>query len=565
MRPTDAVARISAYQVPRAAAPVDLHLDGNEGATPSAALLTSLADEGPDLLRRYPDAKPLEALLAHRCQTSPDRLVVTAGADDALDRCCRALLGPNTEMVFPVPGFSMLARYARIVGADVVEVDWDAPRYPTQAVLHAITPRTRVVVVTSPNNPTGGYATCGDVERLAEAAPHALILVDLAYAEFADEDLLPTVLGLDNALATLTLSKAWGLAGLRVGYAVGPARVVGWLRAAGQPYAVSAVSLALATARLRAEAGQLNAFVQRVRVDRDAMMAVLTEVGAVPWQSQGNFVMASVNDPLWARDGMAGLGIGIRAFPGKPRLEDKIRISCPGDPAQMRRVTWALRAVLRPQAVLFDMDGVLANVSGSYRAAIVATADEFGVTVTPEQIRAEKERGNANDDWILTHRLVLAGGGKGTLEQVTAAFERRYQGTDGQPGLRSTETLMMSREALLALGKKVKLAVVTGRPRRDALVFLEEYGIADLFEVMATMEDQPGKPDPHPVRCALERLGVSSAWMIGDTVDDIRASRAAGVVPIGVVAPGDNSAQALIAAGAARVLENIDDLLGMVP
>jgi phosphoglycolate phosphatase-like HAD superfamily hydrolase len=110
--------------------------------------------------------------------------------------------------------------------------------------------------------------------------------------------------------------------------------------------------------------------------------------------------------------------------------------------------------------------------------------------------------------------------------------------------------------------------VVTGRPRRDAERFLSDHGLADCFATVVTMDDAPIKPDPAPVRLALERLGSRHAWMVGDTPDDLRAARGAGVLPLGVLAPQDEperARSALAAAGAARILDRLDDLLEMLP
>jgi phosphoglycolate phosphatase-like HAD superfamily hydrolase len=110
--------------------------------------------------------------------------------------------------------------------------------------------------------------------------------------------------------------------------------------------------------------------------------------------------------------------------------------------------------------------------------------------------------------------------------------------------------------------------VVTGRPRAEAEWFLERTDVRGLFESVVCLEDGPNKPDPTPVRIAVEQLAVSKAWMIGDTPDDIRAAVAAGVLPLAVLAPGaDPKAHkaALIEAGAVAVLENVESLLELVP
>jgi phosphoglycolate phosphatase len=112
------------------------------------------------------------------------------------------------------------------------------------------------------------------------------------------------------------------------------------------------------------------------------------------------------------------------------------------------------------------------------------------------------------------------------------------------------------------------LAIVTGRPRADALRFLEQFDLLDVFGALVCREDAPLKPDPAPVRAALERLGVRRAWMLGDTRDDLEAARGAGVLPIGVVAAGMDPTHTrldLERAGAACVLERVNDLEELLP
>ena len=556
--PVPMMSGATAYSAARHPAPVDLYLDGNEGAAPPETLLAALNGMGSDLLCRYPDAAPLERELAGRFGVDPARVVVTAGGDDGLERAVRAVVGPGRSLVLPVPSFEMLARFASLAGGDVIEVPWPAgASYPTDAVIAAAGPTTGAVAVVSPNNPTGAIATADDVLRIARAMPHALILADLAYVEFADEDPTPLLLDQPNVAVFRTLSKAWGLAGLRVGYAIAPLQVAGWMRITGLPYPVARPSLALAGARLATGDQAVAGFVAQVRREREALTDLLARLGATPFPSQANFVLARFADAAWVRDGLAGMGIAVRAFPGTPGLHDCLRITCPGDAASFSRLTHAIESVLHPSALLFDMDGVLVDVGDSYRVAIGCAALSFGVIVTADDVAAAKREPGSNNDWVLTRRLLAARGVEASLEAVKERFEAAYQGTSEAPGLWTRERLLVPREVLVRLAARMPLAIVTGRPRGDAERFLRLAGIDGLFKVTVCMEDAPAKPDPAPVLLALRRLGVAKAWMLGDTPDDVRAARGAGVVPLGVVTPGENVAvagAALLSSGAARVL-----------
>lgn len=546
--------------------PIDLALDANEGASPPPAFLESWTAR-PESVGTYPSVAWLEERLAAEYGVEASNVIVTAGADDALERACRAVLCPGREAILTDPTFEMLARWIDQLGAGRRSVPWMNGAYPLREVASMVNDQTGAIFVVSPNNPTGLTAEAGDVLSLAEAAPGALVVYDLAYVEFAEADHTREVLGRPNVLVTRTFSKAWGLAGLRVGFALGPARVIEWLRRVGLPYACSGTSAAIAGAWREQGRDAVAQFVGAVRHEREKLTWCMRSLGADVSESQGNFVLSRhVDGPLVA-DLLAGLGIGVRRYPPGGTLDGCLRITVPGRPADGERLRRAMKSVLAPRAILFDMDGVLVDVSASYRAAIVQTAEAFGVHVTPQEIRAAKAEGNANNDWVLTHRLVAEKGVSATLAEVTEVFESLYQGTDDLPGLRRTERLLWSAADLAELAREYALGIVTGRPRRDAAAFLDAHGLTAIFKTVVCMEDAPAKPSPLPVQRALEQMGVNEAWMIGDTVDDVRAARAAGVVPLGFVAPGETPQAAeelLFSAGAARVLTSAQELALML-
>jgi len=552
----------AASRPPRA---LDLYLDGNEGPPPTDDGAAVLAAAGGELLRRYPDAAPLERELAAYLGVPADELLVTAGADEALDRVARAWLGPGRELVLPSPSFEMLARYARLSGAEVREVAWEpgAP-WPLESVLAALSPRTGVIAVVSPNNPTGGEIEPESLRALAARARESVVLVDQAYGEFSAQPLLALARALPNALFTGTFSKARGLAGLRIGYVIGPPAAIELLRRAGGPYSVAGPSLALARHFLATGDEALACTVARVRVERTELAALAVELGARTFPSAANFVLWRARDGAWLADALAGQGLAVRTFPARPELARDVRITCPAAEAPFARLTHALRVAAAPEALLLDMDGVLVDASDSYDATILAVAAELGLAATRADVQRERRAGGANDDVELLARLCAGRAGRAELEH---RFERRYWGPDGD-GLCREERPLVPRATLEALAARLPLALVTGRPRRDALRFLDAHGLTALFRTLVCSEDAPRKPDPAPVRRALAELGCRRAWMVGDTVDDARAARAAGVLPLGIVAPLDEPAlttTALLAAGAGRVLASLDDLFLLLP
>lgn len=213
------------------------------------------------------------------------------------------------------------------------------------------------------------------------------------------------------------------------------------------------------------------------------------------------------------------------------------------------------------------MDGVLVDVRGSFRRAIVETVAHFvGKGPTPEQIQAKKDEGGFNNDWVLSHAFVLEAGGDAPFEDIKAHFNQVYRGDDFN-GLITTEPAAIQTSTLETLAERYALGLVTGRPEADAGWTLRHHGWDALIPDIAGMGRQAGreKPDPYGLEVVLEDLGIEaeSAAYAGDTVDDMAAARAAGVLPIGVVPPGfdlEVHGRTLMGAGAHVVVSTPDAL-----
>jgi histidinol-phosphate aminotransferase len=330
------------YSVPAAGPPIDLWLNANEGGSVPPALLERAALADPGIVRRYPGGLGLDALLADRLGVEPGRVLVTNGSNDALDRACRTVLTAGREMIVPVPAFAMLLRYARLTGADLRTVPWFDGPLPVGALLGMAGAGTSAIGLTTPNNPTGAVISIGEVETLSRELPGALIILDLAYIEFADEDVTREALSLPNVVVIRTLSKAWSLAGLRVGYAAGPPDIITWMRRAGQHYPVSGLSALLAEEWLTRGEEEVGEYIGRVRRERSILTSTLRDLGALPCPSQANFVLARFPDASGTFRGLAEAGIAVRAFPGTEGLEDCLRITCPGEADRFERLIGTL-------------------------------------------------------------------------------------------------------------------------------------------------------------------------------------------------------------------------------
>jgi histidinol-phosphate aminotransferase len=246
-----------------------------------------------------PTVPPLRRELAARFGVEPERVLVGAGSTELIDATLRAFVRAGDEVVLPQPTWPVYRRRLQALEAQVVEVPLVAGErsfaFDVDALLAAVTPRTKLIAVCTPNNPTGNSLPLDDMRRIAEAGP--LLLVDAAYAEFdADVDLSPLVEESEQVVLTRTFSKAYCLAGLRVGYALGAAEVLDYVGRFVVPgSSVSTASLHAAVAALEDEEYHRRQ-VERIRAERERVVAGVRAAGLRAFDSRANFVAVAVED-----------------------------------------------------------------------------------------------------------------------------------------------------------------------------------------------------------------------------------------------------------------------------
>jgi len=198
------------------------------------------------------------------------------------------------------------------------------------------------------------------------------------------------------------------------------------------------------------------------------------------------------------------------------------------------------------RALFFDMDGVLVDVSRSYRRAIEETVEQFtGRRILPGTIQRYKNVGGFNDDWKLTHAIITDTSMTVPLSRVVDEFQRRYRG-DNWDGFIAEEPPLIQTRTLAKLSQGRVMAIVTGRPEAEASWTVNRFGWKQYFPLVVSKERQEGrpKPDPFPLQHALTILAAagrniqpSCAAYVGDTVDDMTCARAAGMWAIGFIPP----------------------------
>jgi len=306
---------------------------------------------------RYPDPQPaaLAACLANTCGVAVDQLLIGRGSDEGIDLLVRAFCaaGRDAILVSP-PTFGMYAICARVQGADVVDAPLrDDFSLDVDAVLAAVTPAVKLVFVCAPNNPVGAGVARTTILRLAEAlAGRALLVVDEAYVEFVDPDsefasVADRIGVIPNLVVLRTLSKAWAMAGIRLGMLLADARVVALLRKLMPPYPVPAPCVGVAMNALSRDGRRVTAErVGTIRRERDRMRGAVATFRCVRevLPSQANFLAVRFDAPDAAYAALLDAGVLVRDVRRYPMLADVLRISL-GTPEQNDRVLAVLRSL----------------------------------------------------------------------------------------------------------------------------------------------------------------------------------------------------------------------------
>jgi len=311
--------------VPGRKIPGAVILSSNEVSTPTPpSVLAAIADAATEV-NRYPQMAndDLMARTSEYVGVPEERLAIGCGSVSLCQQLIQAMCTEGQEVVFAWRSFEAYPIVTQIAGARGVRVPLTSDhRHDLDAMLAAVNDNTRVMFVANPNNPTGSALHTAELTSFLDAVPdHVLVVLDEAYREFVTDPDLPDGLTLtenrENLAVVRTLSKAYGLAGLRVGYAVASPEVAGAVRKVGIPFSVSRVAQAAAIAAMDA-AGELLARCELIAVERQRVRAELLSMGYEVPESQANFVWLPLGERTAAfTEHLLSQKIVVRAFVGE--------------------------------------------------------------------------------------------------------------------------------------------------------------------------------------------------------------------------------------------------------
>lgn len=511
-------------------------------------------------ISQYPDYYTLQQKIAAYHTVHPDNILLTNGADEAIRCIIDAYLGKKDEIVIPVPTFPMFDIIAKTRGATVVNVLYNNDlSFPKKAVLDRLTSSPKMIAIVNPGSPTGTLLKRKDLITIIKKANqyNTIVLLDEAYADFAGVTNVDLI-RFTNVLVTRTFSKSFGLAGLRLGYAVSDSCNIENLYKVRLPFSVNATAVIAGCAALD-DVPYMETVVKETNKEKTFLHNELKKIKINSVMTNTNFLLVHLGEKCDnVHEMLNKKGILVKNLKGAPLLTGWLRVTM-GTHQDNEAFLAALKKVTL-EAILFDMDGVLVDEKESYILAAQKTAEHFlDEIVDIQEILHYKAKGGFNNNWDVAEAVITSRGNPVDKDAIINQFQQYYLG-ENFDGFIQNEKWLLDLSVLQELKKNFSVGIVTGRLREEAVYTLKRFGMEKYFDVIITTDEVEGKvkPDPYSITLALKRLQVNRAVYVGDTLGDAQAADNAGVFFVGVSA--HNEVQEFFTTLGVPIVKTVNDI-----
>lgn len=562
--PKKAVLDLSPYGAPDEGRLNAIRLDFNEN---TRAVSGAYPEGMPETwISAYPEYGILLDKLAKYMAVSSESILLTNGSDEGINLVANTFVEPGIDRaVISNPCFVMIKQCLTIAGAILDE----APVLPNlefdlEGIESSLSKNPRMAMFATPDNPTGSIIPTAVIEKWCQKYPDTLFVIDEAYGEFAGTSVIPLVANYGNLLVLKTFSKAWAMAGLRLGMIIGSPALLQYVQRVRLPYSVNSAAVFTAT-RLVEREDEMVSRVAELLTERTQLAKTLSQNGYTVRETRANWCLMGAG--MFAAQFMnfcRTKNILVRnrsnsmfgKFQNTPSpMWGWVRVSV-GGRDEMAAFENAVSEFRNNFAFIFDLDGTLVDTSKSFDETVRYLVEKFSnVALADGELQELRREGGYNDDWVAARELLRRRGVEVELAEVVYEGEAYYLKI-----AREKEELLIQESTLKAIGKRNKISIVTGRTRREyEPVWAESFD--QLFEKVYCVDDIAGlqpKPSPDYVTRALVESGCAFGAYVGNSVDDMRAAKGAGLLAIGIAIGADRDA--LEAAGADVVLESCSQL-----
>jgi histidinol-phosphate aminotransferase len=557
IQPRRIVQGLKAYVPPLEGRREFIRLDFNEN---TAGFPEVYGDISPDLML-YPEYSQFLAAYSRMLGLPQERILLTNGSDEGLFTISFTFIEPQEEAALTAkPTFALIPYYLKLVQSKLVEVPFTSDfQYDLPAIEAALQTGIKLAMFASPDNPTGATLPIETIRQWCSIYPSTLFVIDEAYAEYTAQTVLPLTAEFENLLVTRTFSKAWGMAGLRLGAVIGNPVLIDALTRVRSPYSVNSLAVTTAT-RLLQERETVLANARATMERKHWTLDKVESRGYSIIPGNANFFLMKIGIQAKAfAEFFRKWGILVRDQSSRPELAGMVRISV-GTQKEMEHFISVLKEFRTRQVLLFDMDGTLVDTSKSFDATVATLVEKYsGQPMAEEDLQALRAEGGFNDDWDATVELLHRRGVSKTYAEIAQEAAKLYLSLAPQ-----TETWLMEPDQLSRLSARYRLGVVTGRCRGEFDPIWKER-FEPLFELVICQDDCDGaakKPSPDLLHAALKQLQAEGGLYIGNSVDDMQAALAAGLRAVGVTTT--MTAERLREAGAEIVMHSPDELGGLL-
>jgi len=323
-----------------------LRLDFNENTIgPSPRVIEAIKDVKDDDIAAYPEYAKFKAKLAEYLQIEEWELMITNATDEAIMVVMQTYIDKGDEVVIPVPTFAMFKFYAQVQDAKIVEVLYNADlSFPIRKVTQSINDKTKMVFLCNPNNPTGTPIKKQDIVKILEKAKNSIVLVDEAYVQYNGETCIDLIEKYDNLVVIQTFSKAYGMGGLRLGYAISNRENMINMEKIKSPYSVNTIAIKAANAAIK-DQKYIIWYTNEVKKGKKLMYEELRKLKIKAYETSGNFMIVKIgNKSREIEEKLREKGILVRDRSSYPLLAGCLRIGI-GTKTQAKQLIQALKEI----------------------------------------------------------------------------------------------------------------------------------------------------------------------------------------------------------------------------
>jgi histidinol-phosphate aminotransferase len=566
--PRRSVQKITAYSPPLEGRRSRIRLDFNENTQgfPLIGLPDMPEEEARALLTLYPEYTEFLNQLSILLELPVDYLLCTNGSDEALAIIPQTFLEPKEDRALTMtPTFGLIPHQLHLAEADLTEIPYNPTThlYDVEPIEAALAEKQiKVAVFASPDNPVGAALPVETIEHWCQRFPKTLFVIDEAYAEYAGQTALPLVQKYNNLLVTRTFSKAWGLAGLRLGIIAGNPELIHYLKRVRSPYSVNTLAVKAALNLLPQKEAVFKA-AQETMARKERVLTQVQERGYYVTPGRANFFLLHIGpDSSTFVNFFRENGILLRDQSSRPGLEGLVRISV-GNDAEMNRFIDVLDAFRDHHVLLFDMDGTLIDTHQSFDATVEALVKKHsGKPLAADELDNLRREGGFNDDWEATVELLKRRGVSKSLQEISDEAQSLYLTLAPD-----NEKWIINPEQLRQLKRRFKLGVATGRYRLEFDTIWKER-FEEFFDIVICQDDggslsdgQGWEKKPHPriIKEALKGMKAVGGVYVGNSIDDMKAAKSIDLFAIGV--NFNNDSKTMKAAGADWTIDSFDELV----